>query len=151
MDSTNWWQGYIVTYPSTDFLQKSKPKSQLKEKKKKKSLKIAPKNTEKEKYQIWGRRTNIARIWTLDYFMMCDHKSFLSRSIFYIAKLSMFFIVDPTDSVPSRLCFTSMKASRCHHVSVGPPFQVLRPKLVKPAADGFEAQTTKLSIPGFED
>ena len=52
----------------------------------------------------------------------------------------MFFIVDPTDSVPSRLCFTSVQASRCHHVSIGPPFQVLRPKLVKPAADGFEAQ-----------
>ena len=63
----------------------------------------------------------------------------------------MFFIVDPTDYVPSRLCFTSVQASRCHHVSIGPPFQVLRPKLVKPAADGFEAQTTKPSILGFED
>ena len=63
----------------------------------------------------------------------------------------MFFIIDPTDSVPSQLCFTLVQASRCHHVFVDPPFQVLRPKLVKPAADGFEAQTTKPSIPGFED
>src|SRR5579859_5928903 len=53
-----------------------------------------------------------------------------------------------------------MRTPRCRHVSSVPPRdlrpglgtspQVLRPKPVKPATDGFEAQTTKPATDGFE-
>jgi hypothetical protein len=63
----------------------------------------------------------------------------------YIASL-----IQPT------LCHLDFTSPQCklQDTIVSPPsrhFQVLRPKLVKVAADGFEIQTTKPSILGFEN
>jgi hypothetical protein len=65
------------------------------------------------------------------------------------AKPSKFFLIDPTNLMPSRHYFKSTQASRFYHVSTLPPLPDFEAQ-TNTIADGFEAKTTKPFTFGLE-